>query len=254
VIGENTVRFHPLAARVTSIRRPASPAPSAARPRTGNGATTAPRTTSGRRRPTATAEPTASHGSPEREALETILRAAGELLDERGTDGLNTTAVAKRAGISTATLYRHFPDKHAVLRALVQHVYTARAAAILPCLARIETETDWRAPLIEALHLAHRMRLAMPGGRSMRRALQSSPELWQWDQNQMQEVARELARVMRRRRPELSRAVAERAALTVMAGAIALLDLASLLGERAGRALLDEGAEMFGSYLARHLD
>jgi len=241
-------------AHVASTRRSPSPAPAATRARSGTGAAAPSPTRSGRRRPGLLGGRAAPGGLPERETLDTILRATGALLDERGTDGLNTTAIAQRAGISTATLYRHFPDKHAVLRALVQHVHDARAAAILPCFARLETEADWRAPLLEALHTSHRMRLAVPGGRSARRALQSSPELWQWDRSRTQTMAHALARVMRRRRPGLSRAVAERAALAVLTASTALLDLASLLGPRPGRALLDESAEMLAGYLARHLD
>lgn len=39
-----------------------------------------------------------------RDPLAAILQAAGELLDEVGAEGLNTTAIARRAGVSTATL------------------------------------------------------------------------------------------------------------------------------------------------------
>ena len=60
--------------------------------------------------------PSATRG-PGKATLARILQAAGEVLQESGYEGLNTTAVAQRAGVSTATMYRHFPDKHAVLHA-----------------------------------------------------------------------------------------------------------------------------------------
>jgi AcrR family transcriptional regulator len=65
--------------------------------------------------------PTASHvtrrpGRPRSErATAAILRAAGELLDSRGLDGLSVDAIAARAGVSKATIYRWWPNKAAIV-------------------------------------------------------------------------------------------------------------------------------------------
>lgn len=187
------------------------------------------------------------------EPLHSILRAAGELLDERGVDGLNTTDVARRAGVSTATLYRHFPDKHAVLRALVLDIHEERAAAVVGVYEAFATAPDWREPLARAIRIAYRMRLARPGGRSTRRALQTSPELWQWDQAQNEEIARALAKAMRRRKPGLPRAESERIALVTVTASVALLDLACL-NVRRGAAILEDATALREAYLARYLD
>lgn len=200
------------------------------------------------RRPVAQQAP-----APRPEPLQAILRAAGELLDERGVDGLNTTDVARRAGISTATLYRHFPDKHAVLRALVLDIHEERAAAVVGTYEAIAAGPDWREPLARAIRVAYRMRLSRPGGRSTRRALQTSPELWQWDQRQNEELARALAKAMRRRRPDLPRAVSERIALVTVTASVALLDLACL-DPRRGKAILEDATALREAYLARYLD
>lgn len=61
-----------------------------------------------------------------RQTYERILVAAEKLFVERGWDGLNTNAIAEEAGVSIGSLYRYFPDKSAVLRALAE-----RAAAPL---------------------------------------------------------------------------------------------------------------------------
>ena len=190
---------------------------------------------------------------PGRRTLASILRAAGELLDEQGYDGLSTTAVAQRAGISTATLYRHFPDKHAVLRALVVHLQSERADAIERIYEALGSEADWRGPAAEVMRTAYRLRLARPGGRSTRRALQVSPELWQWDQKQTEALAASLAKAIRRRKPAIGRATADRVALVAVATSIALLDLASL-SQRKGKALIEESILLREAYLARYLD
>jgi len=196
--------------------------------------------------------PAAARG-PGRHTLSNILRAAGEILDEAGYEGLNTTAVAQRAGISTATLYRHFPDKHAVLRALIVHGQTERSAALGPFYEAFATAPDWREPLAEASRHIWRMRQAQPGGRSTRRALQMSPDLWQWDQRQNEEIAQGLARAMRRRNPKLSPVQAKRVALVSVQAMVSLLDLASL-DPRRGLLIVEEAIEMRAAYLAPYLD
>lgn len=190
---------------------------------------------------------------PGRHTLDSILRAAGEVLDEAGYEGFNTTAVAQRAGISTATLYRHYPDKHAVLRALIVYEQTERSTALGPFYEAIAMAPDWRKPLAESSRLMWRMRLAQPGGRATRRALQMSPDLWEWDQRQNEEIAQGLARALRRRNPGLSAVQAKRVALVSVQAMVSLLDLASLDPKR-GLRIVEEAIEMRAAYLARYLD
>lgn len=46
---------------------------------------------------------------------ELLQRAAWELFAERGYDGATTAQIAKRAGVSEMTLFRHFPSKDALV-------------------------------------------------------------------------------------------------------------------------------------------
>ncbi len=72
--------------------------------------------------------PTASQvtrrpGRPRSErATAAILRAASELLDSRGLDGLSVDAIAARAGVSKATIYRWWPNKAAIVMDAVLNV------------------------------------------------------------------------------------------------------------------------------------
>lgn len=53
-----------------------------------------------------------------------ILVAAGDLLGDLGTvDGLTLRGVARQAGIAPASIYAHFPDKSALVAALLEHEY-----------------------------------------------------------------------------------------------------------------------------------
>ena len=49
-----------------------------------------------------------------------LLRAALEVLAERGVGGLSLRECARRAGVSHAAPYRHFSDKEALLRAIAR--------------------------------------------------------------------------------------------------------------------------------------
>jgi len=62
-----------------------------------------------------TTEATPRRGRPRSvKAREAILRAASELLLERGLDAISMDAVAQRAGASKATIYRWWPSKELV--------------------------------------------------------------------------------------------------------------------------------------------
>ncbi len=53
-----------------------------------------------------------------RQRIDLILDTAAQLFVEVGYDTATTNAIAERAGISIGSLYRYFPDKDAILRAL----------------------------------------------------------------------------------------------------------------------------------------
>ncbi|NKI72529.1 TetR family transcriptional regulator [Collimonas pratensis] len=63
-----------------------------------------------------------------------ILEAAARILETKGIEGLNTNAVAQRAGVSIGSLYQYFPGKDALIVALCQReraVFFAEAEGAL---------------------------------------------------------------------------------------------------------------------------
>jgi AcrR family transcriptional regulator len=58
----------------------------------------------------------------EAETRQRIVEAAVDLHTELGPGQTSILAVAERAGVSRPTVYRHFPDQHALLRACSAHV------------------------------------------------------------------------------------------------------------------------------------
>ncbi|WP_226558807.1 TetR/AcrR family transcriptional regulator [Salipiger thiooxidans] len=51
-----------------------------------------------------------------------MLTAAAQILERDGMAGLNTNAVAERAGVSVGTLYQYFPGKEAIAAELVRRI------------------------------------------------------------------------------------------------------------------------------------
>ncbi|EEX13201.1 transcriptional regulator, TetR family [Citreicella sp. SE45] len=60
--------------------------------------------------------------SRSRASYEAVLTAAAQILEREGMAGLNTNAVAGRAGVSVGTLYQYFPGKEAIAAELVRRI------------------------------------------------------------------------------------------------------------------------------------
>jgi AcrR family transcriptional regulator len=53
------------------------------------------------------------------ETVTVILEASARILESEGLRGFNTNAIAERAGVSVGSLYQYFPDKDAIVLALI---------------------------------------------------------------------------------------------------------------------------------------
>ena len=58
-----------------------------------------------------------------RRTVERIVAATAELIEEQGLDALTTNKVAERANVNIASLYQYFPNKQALLSALLQQYW-----------------------------------------------------------------------------------------------------------------------------------
>jgi len=64
-----------------------------------------------------------------RHTLERLLDAAEQMLDFVGLEGATVPAIAAAAGVSVGTVYKRFPDKDAVLRAVYERFFADLLAA-----------------------------------------------------------------------------------------------------------------------------
>ncbi|HEX3648441.1 MAG TPA: helix-turn-helix domain-containing protein [Pseudonocardiaceae bacterium] len=100
---------------------------------------------------------------------ERIVRAARTAFAESGTD-VALDEVARRAGVGVATLYRRFPSKDDLIRAIVEWRY---AEQVEPVIAAALADSDpWRglvATLVAALTVAAEEHATMKAARDPRR-------------------------------------------------------------------------------------
>ena len=77
--------------------------------------------------------------------LDHVCEAAAQLLETAGPRGFTTNHVAARAGYSIGTLYRWFPDKHALLRLLARREAERQEARVAAALAAAPAEVSLEA-------------------------------------------------------------------------------------------------------------
>jgi AcrR family transcriptional regulator len=65
-----------------------------------------------------------------RTTVEAIVEAAAQLISAHGLESFNTNAVADRAGVSIGSLYQYFPNKDAIMAALIRRTQEERASAL----------------------------------------------------------------------------------------------------------------------------
>jgi len=184
-----------------------------------------------------------------RQTVAHLLDVAGRLLDEVGLAGFNTNLLAARADVRVRTVYRWFPNKHAVVVALARRM-AEEWDGWLDLDALADPRTDWRRAWgAHVRRFAEGVR-ALPGGLAVRRAMQSSPELRAVDQEDNARLAALLAAALRRRGVRLSARRAAVVARTLIETAVAVIDLALLDDAGAAPSYLEELARMHLAYLA----
>jgi AcrR family transcriptional regulator len=133
-------------------------------------------------------------------SVQRILDTAGTLLDEVGLERVTTELIAERAGVNVATVYKYFPNKHAVLAELYRTHYEPRLEHFNGVMAVIAAGGDWRRAIDEGLDLSTRDRQSRPGNLSIRLAVRSSPPLQRLEQENLERRTKLLAALLVRAR------------------------------------------------------
>lgn len=71
--------------------------------------------------------------------VDSILEATARILIAQGFNGLTTNAVAEAAGVSIGSLYQYFPNKEALVAAMIEHHLDMKNAMTISELQRVAT-------------------------------------------------------------------------------------------------------------------
>lgn len=114
--------------------------------------------------------------------FERVLSTASDLLVTVGAEGLTTNLIASESGVNISSIYKYFPNKHAILVALFERYNRQRFDAVRALAETIGASEDWERVLDKTIDKNLLTRRAAPGNVALRRAMRSSPELAQIDQ------------------------------------------------------------------------
>lgn len=95
--------------------------------------------------------------------VEAILQAAAQVFERHGYAAGTTNRIAERAGVSIGTLYQYFPNKDAVLVALVHRHLAESTAALQPHLQRLNRGAHFEDVLPNIVHAMVAMHALAPG-------------------------------------------------------------------------------------------
>ena len=181
-----------------------------------------------------------------------IQDAAMELLVEEGLVGLNTNAIAERAGVNIATIYGYFRDKYDIVYDLFEMFEQQRTEAVLAEIDALRETSDWQGWMRDIIQKMSDMRTYQPSGAVLRSALASRPELLDLDDRSSLRSAEAVAEALGDRTPGLSAQDAERIAKVTVTTITHVIDLA-FAQQPPDSLIVDELKELIVRYLEPHI-
>lgn len=111
---------------------------------------------------------------------ERLLDVAAHLLEDVGVERISTNLIAEEAGITPPALYRYFPNKYAVLRALGDRLMQQQNKVFDASLEQTGDDIEAQADATETLlRETLKITLEQPGALAIMRALRAVPTLQQ---------------------------------------------------------------------------
>mgnify|MGYP001138918852 CR=1 FL=1 len=112
-----------------------------------------------------------------RERVELILNESASLIMEVGVQGAKTSEIARRANISLASLYRYFPNKSAIVKALAERHMEKLSKVLGEFAGELDTDNGFD-QLIDNYAMFYR---SEPGYKEIWSGVEAMPELQELD-------------------------------------------------------------------------
>jgi AcrR family transcriptional regulator len=185
-----------------------------------------------------------------KQSVERILDTAAHLLDEVGLEGFNTNLLAQRANVKVRTVYRYFPDKYALLLALMQRLSAEwQASEEAEAMAAPDWETALRAAIIRWVKGI----AARPGAVSVIKALGVIPALREYDRHILDRMIMTMMTTLKARGVQLPDATLREVCRVSMSALNSGIELYYGLGPREQKVYLEQLTVMLIAYLRLYL-
>ena len=181
-----------------------------------------------------------------RERVNTILRHAAAIFHETGVDAASMSAIARQSGMSLASLYRYFPNKAAIVKAIAEGHVERMETALRERLQTLEL-VDAVDVLIDLFYEFYRTE---PAYSVIWSGVESMPELRELDIRELYSHARDLDNRLRDVCPRIPEDRRWTASLMLPRSAGTVLRLAATLPDDQARSMVSELKCMARAYLA----
>lgn len=129
--------------------------------------------------------------------VDEILKAAIAVLVEARFEALTMLKIANKAGISIATAYAYFPNKHHVMAHLARTQLEQRLSLLTSNFDALKNREDWVDGYCMLLRKLARLRESQAGSVALRQAMHASPSLWEIDQHGNKRAAQLVSDLLR---------------------------------------------------------
>ncbi len=175
-----------------------------------------------------------------RERVELILRTARELIGSRGNDAVSMREIAAEAGVPISSVYQYFPDKNAVLLAIMEGYYESIHDALEEGLSQVQSVDEFLAAVPALLKRFAAFFTDNPDLANIWAGIQAEPALMELDARDSYRNAARFTELLRGLLPELKKSEVQSFALYIAHTVGSVIRFALVVNEKDGRALMKE--------------
>ena len=188
-----------------------------------------------------------------RDLVDKILDTTAVLLDEVGIDGLTTNLIAERAEIRVSSIYRYFPNKHAIMVSLWERMVGRWIAELEALLNSVDSSGPILYVVDALIDTAAMLDRTEQGMIPLLRAMRASPELQVVEAKSNRLVAARAAKYIREFGTEVPDERVDIIARMLVESTSSVLELSLSVTEEELDVLLGEWKLMLRNYLAEYV-
>jgi AcrR family transcriptional regulator len=128
--------------------------------------------------------------SRSREKYEKLIETARELIGSKGNDSVSMREISKHSGVALASIYQYFPDKNAILYAIMERLFEQVRTELKQALEGCENIDDLINQVSQIVDYFHLMFKQDPVLSILWAGLQANPELVELDVKDSQRNAK----------------------------------------------------------------